>query len=122
MFRSHPAVQSAKLKVTENTFPGLQGFANGRIWTDEWYEFRPETITGLQYILTVDESTYNAKTGPPTNQRGGMGDFHPIAWYHEFDGGRSFYTALGHLPTNFSDPDFLNHIYAGIRWAATGKK
>lgn len=122
MFRSHPAVQSAKLKVLDNTFPGLQGFANGRIWTDEWYEFRPETITGLQYILGVDENTYNAKVGPPGNQRGGMGDFHPLAWYHEYDGGRSFYTALGHLPTNFSDPDFLNHIYAGIRWAATGKK
>ena len=27
-----------------------------------------------------------------------MGDFHPVAWYQEYDGGRAFYAALGHLP------------------------
>ncbi|MFI5188010.1 MAG: ThuA domain-containing protein [Chitinophagales bacterium] len=51
-----------------------------------------------------------------------MGPMHPIAWYHDYDGGRSFYTALGHLPTDFSNDAFLNHLYAGILWAATGKK
>ena len=45
-----------------------------------------------------------------------------MAWYHDFDGGRSFYTNLGHMPTDFSNPDFLNHLYAGIFWAATGRK
>jgi type 1 glutamine amidotransferase len=39
-----------------------------------------------------------------------------------FDGGRSFYTALGHLPVIFSDPTYLQHLTAGIIWAATGKK
>jgi type 1 glutamine amidotransferase len=51
-----------------------------------------------------------------------MGTFHPIAWYHNFDGGRSFYTNLGHMATDFSDPAYLNHIAAGIIWAGTGKK
>ena len=51
-----------------------------------------------------------------------MGKLHPVAWYHNYDGGRAFYTALGHLPASFSDPAFLNHLYAGIFWAATGKK
>lgn len=122
MFKIHPAVQSAKLKVLDNTFPGLQGFANGRIWTDEWYDFQPETITGLNYILSVDESTYNAKVQWGNNKSDGMGQLHPIAWYHNYDGGRSFYTALGHLPAIYSDASFLNHVYAGILWAATGKK
>ncbi len=54
-------------------------------------------------------------------EKGGMGDFHPVAWYHEYDGGRSFYTALGHIEETFSDPLFLMHIYGGIYWAATGK-
>jgi len=52
----------------------------------------------------------------------GMGKLHPVAWYHDFDGGRSFYTALGHMPACFSDASFLNFLYAGIFWAATGKK
>ena len=51
-----------------------------------------------------------------------MGAFHPMAWYHEFDGGRAFYTALGHMPADYSDPAFLNHVFAGILYAAKGKK
>ena len=50
----------------------------------------------------------------------GMGAFHPLAWYQEYDGGRAFYTALGHLPGSYSDANFLHHIYGGIYWAATG--
>ncbi|MEI9944711.1 MAG: ThuA domain-containing protein [Chitinophagaceae bacterium] len=121
MFKIHPAVQSAKLRVIDKTFPGLEGFVD-RVWTDEWYDFQPETISGLNYVLSVDETTYNPKVQWGEKKSDGMGKLHPIAWYHNYDGGRSFYTALGHLPTNFSDPAFLNHLYAGILWAATGKK
>ena len=122
MFKIHPAVQTARMKVLDATFPGLQGFANGRLWTDEWYDFHPETTTGLNYVLAVDESSYNPKAQWGNNKTEGMGALHPIAWYHNYDGGRAFYTALGHLPTSFSDPILLNHIYAGIFWAATGRK
>lgn len=122
MFNIHPAVQTARLKVLDNKFPGLQGFADGRLWTDEWYDFTPEKIQGLNYILGVDESSYNPKVQWGQKKSDGMGQMHPLAWYHEYDGGRSFYTALGHLPTNFSEPAFLNHLYAGIFWAAMGKK
>jgi type 1 glutamine amidotransferase len=122
MFVIHPAVQTAKLQVLDNSFPGLQGFADGKLWTDEWYEFSPEKISGLHYVLGVDESTYNAKVQWGNKKTDGMGKMHPLSWYHDFDGGRAFYTALGHVPANFNDPAFLNHLYAGIFWAATGKK
>jgi len=124
MFHIHPVIQTAKINLTNTKFPGLQGFTDRPLWTDEWYEFLPETTTGLNYILSVDESTYKPKAEwADKNKKGiGMGNFHPIAWYHDYDGGRSFYTALGHLPTIYSEPAFLNHIYAGIYWAATGKK
>ncbi|MDX2045368.1 MAG: ThuA domain-containing protein [Chitinophagaceae bacterium] len=122
MFHIHPAVQTAKLKITDAAFPGLQGFAGGKQWTDEWYEFGPEKTTGLNYIMAVDESTYTAKVQWGAKKSEGMGQMHPVSWYHDYDGGRSFYTALGHLPTCFSEPAFLNHLYAGILWAATGKK
>lgn len=122
MFVTHPPVQTARLQLTSHPFPGLQGFSGGPLWTDEWYELTEEKTNGLNYILAVDESSYqadvkNAKTGGK-----GMGAFHPIAWFHDFDGGRAFYTALGHLPAVYRDPAFLQHIYAGIYWAATGKK
>jgi type 1 glutamine amidotransferase len=121
MFVIHPAVQTAKLKVIDAKFPGLKDL-DGKLWTDEWYEFSPEKTTGLNYILTVDESTYNPKVNWGAKKGEGMGQMHPVSWYHDYDGGRSFYTALGHIPVIFSDQAFLNHLYAGILYAATGKK
>jgi uncharacterized protein len=122
MFKIHPAIQTAKLKLTENKFSGLDQFTDGQFWTDEWYEFSPETTTDLKYILAVDENSYSPKVQWGEKKGEGMGSFHPVAWYHDYDGGRSFYTALGHMPAVYSEPAFLNHIYAGIYWAATGKK
>ncbi len=122
MFQIHPAIQTARLNIIDSKFPGLQGFENNKLWTDEWYEFGPEKIAGLNYILAVDETSYEPKTQWGEKKAMGMGKMHPVAWYHNFDGGRSFYTALGHLPSIYNDAAFLNHLYAGIFWAATGKK
>lgn len=122
MFHIHPVIQTAQLNILDNTFPGLQGFAGNKLWTDEWYEFGPEKVSDLKYILAVDESTYDIKAQWGEKKSASMGKIHPVAWYHNFDGGRSFYTALGHLPSIHRDPAFLNHLYAGIYWAATGKK
>ncbi|HVZ97824.1 MAG TPA: ThuA domain-containing protein [Chitinophagaceae bacterium] len=122
MFYIHPPVQTARLTVVDSTFPGLHGFTGNTLWTDEWYQFGPEKVSGLHYIMTVDESSYNPNADWGTKKGEGMGKFHPVSWYHEYDGGRSFYTALGHMPADFSNPDFLNFLYAGIFWAATGRK
>lgn len=123
MFHIHPVIQTARIGINDTAFPGLEGFGGNRLWTDEWYEFGPEQVSDLHYILTIDESSYDPKAEWANNKKGiGMGKFHPVAWYHNYDGGRSFYTALGHMPSDFSDPAFLNHLYAGIFWAAKGKK
>jgi uncharacterized protein len=121
MFKIHPKNQTAYLKILSRRFPGLEDMHDRQMWTDEWYEFGEEKQKGLNYIISVDESTYDPnvqwgdKIGKP------MGDLHPIAWYHEYDGGRSFYSALGHLPAVFHDAKYLTHLYGGIYWAATGK-
>lgn len=121
MFYSHPATQSAVLNVVDRRFPGLDRMPDKLLWTDEWYHFTEEKTTGLNYLITVDESTYSAKINRGGTEVNGMGAFHPISWYHDFDGGRAFYTALGHVPLTFSDQSFLDHLYGGIFWAATGK-
>jgi len=46
-----------------------------------------------------------------------MGPDHPIAWCHEYDGGRAFYTALGHAGESYFDPLFMSHLSGGIEWA-----
>ncbi|MEX0845325.1 MAG: ThuA domain-containing protein [Balneolaceae bacterium] len=121
MFKTHPKIETAEITVHNNSFPGLERYPETRWWTDEWYEFQDETVDGLNYLITVDEDTYDVTDDWGKGVSHGMGDFHPVAWYHEFDGGRSFYTAMGHMPENFSDELFLEHIFGGILWAATGK-
>jgi len=37
MFHIHPTIQTAKLKIYDDKFPGLQGFSDGKLWTEEWY-------------------------------------------------------------------------------------
>lgn len=121
MFRIHPAIQTARLQVLNRKFPGLEYFPQTSLWTDEWYEFGEEETEGLNYLLAVDESTYAPAADWGRVAGTGMGSFHPIAWYHLYDGGRAFYTALGHLPTKFSDHAFRQHLFGGIYWAATGR-
>lgn len=122
MFRIHPAVQTATLQVEDRNFPGMDRFAPRFLFTEEWYEFDESRSDTLRYLLSVDEKTYEPEADWGDRGRGdGMGEFHPIAWYHEYDGGRAFYTALGHLPGTYRDAAFLHHVYGGIYWAATGK-
>ena len=46
-----------------------------------------------------------------------MGADHPVAWFHEFEGGRSWYTAGGHTAESFREPLFREHLRGGIEWA-----
>lgn len=121
-FLIHPHIQSAELHVTNHNFPGMSQLPSALLWTDEWYDFGPENTPNLQYLLTVNEQSYDTKSDWGNGKKGdGMGDFHPIAWYQEFDGGRSFYTSLGHLNAVHDNHLFKSHVYGGIFWAATGK-
>ena len=120
-FHVHPEIQTAKIDVLERKFPGLELMPKRFLWTEEWYEFGAERTKGLNYILAVDEKTYDPAADWGKVKGTGMGKFHPVAWYHHYDGGRAFYTALGHQPATYSEPLFLAHVYGGIYWAATGK-
>jgi type 1 glutamine amidotransferase len=120
-FLIHPAVQTATVVVQEPNFPGMDRFAPRSLRTEEWYQFKTPLPADCHLLLTVDESTYNPHADWGTKKGDGMGAVHPVSWYHEYDGGRSFSTILGHLPATWSDPVFLHHVYGGIYWAATGK-
>ena len=108
-FDGHPAIQEAEINVVNPDHLGTQGLPSPWTRTDEWYNFAPDPSGSVNVLLTVDESTYSGGT---------MGDPHPIAWYHEFDNGRSFYTALGHTEASYSEPLFRQHLLGGILYAA----
>ena len=45
-----------------------------------------------------------------------FGDTFPTSWCHTTDGGRQWYTSLGHRSEHYSDPMFIRHILGGIEW------
>jgi len=120
-FKIHPAIQTARISVLQPEFPGLEFLPKSFLWTDEWYEFGEEHSQNLSYILSVDEKSFSPKADWGKVKGQGMGAFHPIAWYQQFDGGRSFYTGLGHVGSSYQQPLLQAHLYGGIYWAATGK-
>jgi type 1 glutamine amidotransferase len=106
-FKSHPKQQEARLMIVNKNHPSTAGMPDSWVRMDEWYNFR-DLNPDITVLIKIDESSY---TG------GENGSNHPISWYHEFDGGRAFYTALGHVDESYADPIFLNHLLGGIEWA-----
>ena len=60
----------------------------------------------MHVLLSVDERTYDPRGYSVPGGSPPMGD-HPIAWCHRYDGGRSFYTALGHTGVYWKEPLLL---------------
>jgi type 1 glutamine amidotransferase len=109
-FKAHPAVQAATLHV-EGSHPAVDALPTPWTRTDEWYAFQKNPRAEVQVLLTLDEESYSPGEGA-------MGEDHPIAWLHQYDGGRAFYTALGHTSESYADPLFLDHLTQAIEWAA----
>jgi cytochrome c len=107
-FKSHPAVQQAKLDVRDRTHLATKCLP--AVWNrrDEWYDFRAQPPADATILLTIDETSYSGGT---------MGAVHPMAWARTFDGGRTFYTELGHTSEGFKEQAFLDHLAGGILWA-----
>jgi cytochrome c len=108
-FASHPAIQRARILIENPNHPSTKGLP--AVWerTDEWYNFRSNPRGAAHVLATLDESTYSG---------GAMGADHPIAWCQEIDGGRSWYTAMGHTAESYAEPLFRLHLLGGIESAA----
>ena len=110
-FNAHPDIQQARINVEDLTFPATLGLPNPWVRTDEWYGFTSNPRPRVNVLLSLDEKSYSPGDG-------GMNGDHPIAWsQNNYDGGRSFYTALGHTSASYTEALFLGHLTAGIEWA-----
>ncbi|MCG9792258.1 ThuA domain-containing protein [Flavobacterium algicola] len=113
-FSSHPKQQDAILKVSNKKHIATKHLPAEWKRKDEWYNYK-WMAADLKVLITIDENSYDAGKGK-------MGANHPMAWYHDYDGGRSFYTALGHTDESYQEPLFLQHLLGGIKYAMGKKK
>src|SRR4051794_13934762 len=126
-FRNHPAgTPTATVKVEDTNEPSTTGIPASWSRVDEWYNYQPPTNpvvngggndysvrdSGVKVLMTVDESTYDEQDGNTDD------DDHPITWCSEFDGGRMWYTGLGHTQESYADTNFRNMVLGGIKTAA----
>ncbi|MBV6440678.1 MAG: hypothetical protein EPGJADBJ_02350 [Saprospiraceae bacterium] len=133
-FKDHPAIQEVSLNVENCSDPSTRHLdCQPWRWKEEIYNFR-NYEPDLEILLTVDENIYQGGSMPVSDCGLRIADAthnpkseirnpkspipnHPLAWRHEYDGGRAFYTALGHIPESYSDPAFRQHLLGGLLYA-----
>ena len=118
-FLSHPGihdtfpnVQEGVLNIVEQDNAATKHLPKQWKRTDEFYSYK-KLNKEVKLLMTIDEKSYHG---------GENGDNHPMAWYHDYDGGRAFYTALGHTKESFSEEPFLKHLLGGIEYAIGDNK
>lgn len=122
-FLSHPnGTPEATIDVEETQHVSTSHLPERWTRVDEWYNYQsnprsypcytnPEETCGVRVLMTMDESTYD-------NNATHLADDHPIAWCNEWDGGRAWYTGLGHTDASYTEPAFVSHVLGGVLTAA----
>jgi cytochrome c len=109
-FQSHPhGTANATVRVLDSVHPATAGLPTEWARTDEWYNFATNPRGSVHVLATLDETSYDGGT---------MGYDHPISWCQEYDGGRSWYTGLGHTAGSYGEALYREHLLGGIEWAA----
>lgn len=107
-FASHPpGTPKGKLRRVTRAHPSTRALPETFERADEWYYFDDHDAEA-QLLVTLDPGSIGAADVNPN----------PIAWAKSFEGGRVFYTAMGHTEASYSEPLFLRHLAGGLRWAA----
>lgn len=107
-FDSHPEIQGVTVNVEDHDHPATEHLGDTWERSDELYNYKTNPRENTRVLATLDESTYNG---------GNMGDDHPITWCQDFEGGKSFYTGLGHTKESFTEPEYVQHLLGGIQYA-----
>ena len=108
------------IKVADRVHDASKDLPEYWNWTDRWYNF-DTNVRGVSHVLmTVVEEPFATQPDYRVLNAidGTMGADHPVAWCKDYQGGRSFYTALGSSQASFSDSNFKKHLYGALRWTA----
>jgi len=110
-FKDHPKVQNATLYIDKTSeLSAINHLEDTEVFKDEWYNFLKPVAKHVNVLAALDEDSYQGKKMNT--------DHHPITWYHHYDGGRVFYTGLGHTDEIYADIRFKKIIKGAIHWAA----
>ena len=119
----NPQFQEATMtRECSNSFTGCAALPEPWVREEEWYVFTNNPREGgANVIYTVDENTFDPNGNikfMASDKNFGMGDDHPIVWYRCLsNGGKAFYSALGHSGEYFKETNHLLLLESAIEWA-----
>jgi type 1 glutamine amidotransferase len=113
-FLRHPKLQKFTIRVSNQDHPATKDMPPSFEWEDECY-YTEHMNPALKPLLVTDPARLEdpRKAEYPGDR---FGDALPLAWYMNVEGGRQFYTALGHKKEHYSIPMFRSHLLGGILW------
>ena len=108
------------MRVTKNkNHPAVKGFGPSFDYTADWtnHDKSVTGLSGVRVLLRIDEKSYDP-VRDAFKTRGGkpMGKDHPVSWIREFEGGRFFYTELGHEVKSLNTKFGHQHLIEGLHW------
>ncbi len=113
-FIRHAPYQEFDVLVTDPEHPSTEVVPARWTVEDECYysyQLNPDIHVLLSADLTTVEDKKMAEYPGET-----FGKQFPLCWCHHFEGGRQWYTALGHNPEFYTDPVFVAHLRGGLKW------
>ena len=115
-----PHYQNATVKIEQSSSHIGDGLKAEWVLHDEWYSFSSNPRNkGADVVATIDESSYKAEMSGISLR---MGSDHPIAWSRCVGAGRSFYTAIGHLPEVYQDEQNMALLKNALIWTVGESK
>lgn len=106
-----PAVNRAVVDVLDRQHPATRDLPLTVTRSDRWYNWDPNPLGTVHTVAQVEERHYDPG-------QGANGAFHPISWCRDYDGGRSFYTGMGHTAASYGEQAFRQHLSGALGWAA----
>ncbi|MBP2326821.1 glucose/arabinose dehydrogenase/type 1 glutamine amidotransferase [Kibdelosporangium banguiense] len=104
-----PGVNQAKVNILDRQHPATKDLPLNVTRTDRWYNWSPNPIGTVHTVAQVEEWGYNAGVGA-------NGPFHPVSWCRDYEGGRSFYTGMGHTEGSYGEDAFRKHLAGALKW------
>lgn len=120
-FLRHPPFQKFTVHVLDKNHPAVKNLSSAWETNDECYFFK-EINPSINVLLVSDMSTIKESEDGKNTTPNTFGNRYPAAWCHEFDGGRIWYTALGHSKEDYSNTTYLAHILQGLKWVVDKPK
>lgn len=113
-FIRHAPHQEFDVLVTDPQHPSTTHLPSRWTIADECY-YSFQLNPDIHVLLSADMSTVEDE-GKVEYPGETFGQQFPLCWYHQFEGGRQWYTALGHDPEFYEDPLFVEHLRGGLLW------